>query len=102
MSTPYRDAPEAVEVEPLPAFRKVPHDGLVLSVLTAIILMLAVPDWLNGRGDAAIAFVACYLAALAVGVLGAALEPLIRAWLDRRYARKVARGIAELEARAAR
>ena len=90
------------EVEPLPAFRPPERNGLCFSVITGIVLVVALADWVRGRHESAIVFIACHLPGLALTALCMTQERWVRAWFDRHYARKVVRGIAELEARAAR
>ena len=102
MSSPYRDVLETVEAESMPVFRAVERSRLAVGVFTAVILIVGLADWLRGRHDDAVAFVAFHLPAVPVVALILFLEKPVRAWLERRYARKVARGIVELEARAAR
>jgi len=103
MSSPYRETLETVETEEsTPSFRPPEQNVLPLAVVTAFVLVLAVRDWLHGRHDSAVVVVAGHLGALSLGAIICLLEKPVRGWLERRYARKVARGIVELEVRASR
>lgn len=103
MSSPYRAAGPLDDAdEPRPQFRPKTHEVGSLIGTSALILALA---WLCERlGDDAGAtkLLVCWLPALVVGATVIVLERPVRAWLERRHARMVLRGVAELEAKVAR
>ena len=102
MSSPYRDAIDSAEKEAIPAFRVPQRNLRLFGVLTAFILVLGIPEWRSGHHDSAIVAVALHIGALALSMVICVLDRPVRALLERRYARKVARGIVELETRASR
>ena len=104
MSSPYRDATTTGDHgdEPMPQFRPKTHDVAYLVGRTVLTLGVA---WLCKRsGDEAGAtrLLVQWLPALVVCVMVLVFEQPIRAWLERRHARMVLRGVAELEAKIAR
>jgi hypothetical protein len=103
MISPYRDAttPDNDADEPMPQFRPKTYDVAYLVGRTALTLGLA---WLCRRsGDEAGATTLLVLwpPELVVCVAALVFEHRVRAWLGRRHARMVLRGVAELEAQIA-
>lgn len=104
MISPYRDATTTGDDadEPMPQFRPKTHDVAYLVGRTALTLGLA---WLCKRsGDEAGAtmLLVLWFPLLVVCVTALVFERPVRAWLERRHARMVLRGVAELEAKIAR
>jgi hypothetical protein len=102
MTSPYRDMPETVDSEPFPQFHSPETLARDFAVMTMLTLLLAIPSWHFGGIDGIVKLLLLYQLPVTVAMIVHALSRPLGAWLDRRYARKVARGIAELEARAAR
>lgn len=102
MISSYRDLPATVDSEPVPEFRTPMRLGRCLLSRTVLTTILATLLWHFGRIDAVVQLLLLYYLPLVISVVLTALYAPLIAWLDRRYARKVATGIAELEARAAR
>ncbi|MDB5217984.1 MAG: hypothetical protein JWO86_5911 [Myxococcaceae bacterium] len=102
MTSPYRDMPETVESEPFPQFHPPETLARDFAVMTMLTLLFAIPSWHFGGIDGIVKLLVLYQLPMTVGMIVLVLSKPMGAWLDRRYARKVARGIAELEARAVR
>jgi hypothetical protein len=102
MSSPYRELPETTDPEPLPEFQPRPNLGRDVAVMMMLGVLLAVPSWHFEGINGIVKLLVLYVLPVVISVVIAVLYAPLLGWLDRRYARKVAAGIAELEARAAR
>jgi hypothetical protein len=102
MSSPYRNGPPAAD-EPTPDFGCAKAAGWK-DLVVAIVYTSFLPVMSLIEGDRETTRLAVYACApLLPFFLGLVfLERPVRAWLDRRYARRVAKGVEELEAKAAR
>ena len=104
MISPYRDAPTTGDEadEPMPQFRPKTHEVVYLVGMTALTLGLA---WLckhSGDEAGATKLLVLWFPALVLCAMLLVFEHPVRAWLERRHARIVLRGVAELEAKIAR
>ncbi len=102
MTSPYRDALPPADDEPMPQFRPKPHHARYLLGRSALTLALAFLCTRLGDDAGAAKLVILWFPPAALAGIILILQPPIGAWLARRYARAVARGVADLEARAAR
>ena len=106
MSSPYRDGPIASDDELMPEFKR--NATIARQCLMPLIFggTFSLGELLRGDRERSLYILLGTLATIAfcvvLGLLIEWIERPISAWLDRRYARVVAKGIAELEAKAAR
>jgi hypothetical protein len=99
-SYPYRDACPIDDSEPMPTFDK-DEDRRGFVILTALLLLVTLAFAVLGRTESALAtIVLCGPSIVLVGTVNLLQKP-VREWRSRRYARRVARGVAALEAKAA-
>ena len=98
MGLPYRDAPVAEAVEPIPNFRSPAPRGI--AAVGPILAFFAPAMWLLvGENDEALLASQLLLPWFVLAVATSVLERPVRAWLTRRRARLIAEGVAEFEAK---
>lgn len=102
MSSPYRGAtpPNFVE-ESMPQLRQKTYEPHGLLLNTALVLVVACLCKHLGREAGATALAVFWLPTLLGSATILVLGRPVRAWLRRRHARMVARGVMELEAKVA-
>ena len=103
MSSPYRAGPTPGDPdEPMPQFRPKPHDVAHLMGIAAVILTAAWICHHYGDDAGATKLLVVWVPALLMATLILVSERFVRAWLARRHARVVARGVEQLEAKVSR